>query len=58
MFASQVIQQNAFRVSCLGIWWHHKIQISEKLESDYLKNKKSFQSEIKNIFSCFKSAFF
>ena len=32
--------------------------ISEKLKSDYLKNEKSFQSEIKNIFPCFKSALF
>ena len=38
MFTSQVIRQNVFRVSCLGIWWRHKICISEKLKSDYLKN--------------------
>ena len=30
----------------------------EKLKSDYLKNEKSFRSEIKNIFSYFKSALF
>ena len=41
---------NMFRVSCLGIWWRHDIWISEKLESDYLKNEKSFWSEIKNTF--------
>ena len=39
-----------FCVSCLGIWWRHDIWISEKLKFDYLKNEKSFQSEIKNIF--------
>ena len=32
-----------FHVSCLGIWWRHDIWISEKLKSDYLKNKKSFR---------------
>ena len=31
VFTSQVIQQNVFRVSCLGIWWRHDIWISEKL---------------------------
>ena len=30
----------------------HDIWIHEKLKSDYLKNKKSFQSGIKNIFPC------
>ena len=39
-----------FRVSCLGICWRHKIWKPEKLTSDYLKNEKNFQSEIKNIF--------
>ena len=39
-----------FRVSCLGIWWRHDIWISKMLEVDYLKNKKSFRSEIKSIF--------
>ena len=41
MFTSQVLWQNLFLVSCLGIWWRHKIWISERLKSDYLKNKKS-----------------
>ena len=36
-----------FRVSCLGIWWLHNIWISENLKFDYLKNEKSFRSEIK-----------
>ena len=45
-------------VSCLGIWWRHDIWISEKLKSDYLKNEKSFWSEIKNIFSYLRSALF
>ena len=41
----QVIQWNVFRASCLGIWWRHDIQISEKLKFDYLKNEKSFQDK-------------
>ena len=36
-----------FRVSWLGIWWRHGIWISKKLKFDYLKNEKSFRSEIK-----------
>ena len=44
VFTSQVIQQNVFHVSCLGIWRRHDIWISEKSKNDYLKNKKSFQS--------------
>ena len=55
---SEVIRLYVFRVSCLGTWWRHDISISEKLKFDYLKNKKSFRSEIKNIFPCFKSAHF
>ena len=39
-----------FYVSCLGIWWCHDIWISEKLKSAYLKNEKSFQSELKLFF--------
>ena len=39
-----------FCVSCSGIWWCYEVWISEMLKSDYLKNEKSFQSEIKNIF--------
>ena len=39
-----------FRVSCLGIWWRHDIWISENLKFDYLKNEKSFRSEIKTFF--------
>ena len=31
-----------FNISCLCTWWPHNIWISEKLKSDYLKNKKSF----------------
>ena len=42
----------------LSIWWRPNIWRSEKLKSDYIKNEKSFQSEIKNIFSCFKSGLF
>ena len=45
VFTFQVIQQNRFHIS------------PEKLQSDYSKNKKRFQSEIKNIFPCFTSAF-
>ena len=26
VFASQVIQQNGFNVSCLRIWWHHEFE--------------------------------
>ena len=44
VFAFQVIQQNEFRVSCLGIWWRHDIWISQNLKFDYLKNEKSFRS--------------
>ena len=58
VFASQVIQWNLFRVSCLGIWWRHDTWISENLKFDYLKNEKSFQSEIKNISPCFTSPLF
>ena len=47
-----------FCVSYLGIWWRHDIWISEKLKFDYLKNEKSFQSEVKSIFPSFKSALF
>ena len=39
------------------ITWRHDIWISEKLKFDYLKNEKSFQSEIKNIFLRFTSDF-
>ena len=39
-----------FHVSCLGIWWRHDIWISKMLKVNYLKNEKSFQSEIKSIF--------
>ena len=49
VFTSQVIQWNVFLVSCLGIWWRHDIWISEKSTFDYLKNEKSFRSEIKSI---------
>ena len=38
----------------LGHWWGHDIWISENLKFDYLKGKKSFWSEIKNIFPCFQ----
>ena len=38
------------RVSYLGIWWRHDIWIFEKSKFDYLKNEKSFQSEIKTCF--------
>ena len=51
VFTFQVIQQNVFHVSCLGVWWRHDIWISEKKNFDYLKNEKSFRSEIKNIFT-------
>ena len=45
MFISKVTQQNVLRVSCLGIWWRHKIWMPEKLKFDYL----SFQSEKKTF---------
>ena len=35
--------------------WHLNI---ENLKFDYLKNEKSFQSEIENIFPCLTSALF
>ena len=50
VFNSQIIQENAFLVLCLGIWWRHEIWISGILKFDFLENKKSFWSEIKNIF--------
>ena len=56
VFTYQVIQQNVFRVSCISIWWRHDICISENLKFDYLKNEKSFRSEIKSIFPCFTTA--
>ena len=31
VFTSQVIQQNVFRVPCLGIWWRYDIWISKML---------------------------
>ena len=43
-------------VSCLGIWWRHDICIAEKIKFHYLKNEKSFRSEVKNIFPCFTGA--
>ena len=59
LFTLQVIQvNNVFHVSGLGIWWGHDIWISEKLKFDYLKNRKSFQPEIKNNCPCFTSAVF
>ena len=58
VFISQVIQQNVFRVSCVGIWWRHDIRIPEKLKFDYLEKEKSFQSEIKTFFLVFKMLFF
>ena len=58
LFTFQVIQYNVFHVSYLSIWWRHDIWILEKLKLYYLKNEKSFWSEIKNIFPCFTSAFF
>ena len=58
VFASQVIRKNVFRVSSLDIWWRHNIRISENFIFDYLKNKKSFRNEIKNIFPCFTSPLF
>ena len=39
-----------FHVSCLGICWRHDIWIFGKLKFDYLKNEKSFRSEIKKTF--------
>ena len=44
-----------FCVSSLGVWWRHDIRIPEKLKVNYLKNEKSYWSEIKNIFLCFTS---
>ena len=35
-----------FHVSCCGIWWHHNIWKSENLKFDYLKNEKTFRSQI------------
>ena len=35
---------------------HFDLKICEKLKFDYLKNEKSFQSQIKNIFPCFTNA--
>ena len=58
VFISQVIQWNVFCASWLDIWWRHDIWMSENLKANYLKYKKSFQSEIKNIFSYFKCALF
>ena len=57
IFTSEVIQQNVLRVSCLGICWRYKIWISEKLKSNYLKNKKSFWSETKKLFFWFLKCF-
>ena len=47
-----------FRVSCLGIWWRHDIWISKKLKLDYLKNEKSFWSEINFFFLVSQVLFF
>ena len=56
VLTSQVIQLNLFGVSCLDIRWRHDIRISEMIKFDYLKNEKSFRSEVKNMFPCFISA--
>ena len=53
IFTSQVSQQNVFRVSCLGIWDVIKFEYLKKLKYDFLKNEKTFQREIKNIFPYF-----
>ena len=42
----------------LGIWWRHEFWKSENLNFYYLENKKSFWSEIKNIFPSFASTLF
>ena len=39
VFNSQVILQNVFHVSCLGIWRRHYIWISESLKFDNLKKE-------------------
>ena len=52
----KLFNKTCFVIHCLGNWWRHVIWISEKLKFDYLKNEKSFRSEIKNIFLCFKNA--
>ena len=56
MFTSQVIQWNVSLVLCLGIWWRHKIWKYRNLKFGFLENKKSFWSEIKNIFPSLTSA--
>ena len=42
----------------LGIWERHDIWISEKLKFDYLKNKKTFWSEMKDILLVSQVLFF
>ena len=56
VFASQVIQWNVFLVLCLGIWWRHEIWKCRILKFDYLENKKSFWSKIKNTFPSLTTA--
>ena len=49
VFTFQVIQENAFLVSCLGIWTHHAIQGPLILKSKYLKKENNFWRKIKDI---------
>ena len=37
----------------MGIWLRYDTWVSGKLKFDYLKNNKSFWSEMKNFFLCF-----
>ena len=48
----------SYSVKCLGIRWRHETWISKILKFGFLENKKSFWSEIKNIFPSFTSTLF
>ena len=55
----ELTQFNMCHVSCIDIWWHHDIWISEKLKlSNYRSLKFDYQSEIKNIFLVSQVLFF
>ena len=45
VFTFQVIQENVFHVSCLGIWWRHDIWISKKLNLIISRTRRAFRTK-------------
>ena len=51
LFTSKVIQENAFFVLCLGIWWRHEIWKPKILKFEkFLRTKRAFEVEYKTFF--------